>query len=299
MVNGVYGENQKEIILLALKEAEKYIKIAVAWINFDEYYEAILAALQRGVVVKVVINKDEKYIRYEKHITELCLAGMEIKAFSPLNYTSYVHHKFCIIDRKFFLTGSFNWTKNANSNNFEDLLVSSDSLLLREYENIFKSLWDLSTQDFMYLRRPKCCNVCGFPIINLCVLSEENSYETRTDIYQVCGCGELHYVKSEFFTIHFYNNLMEMIDRYSDEIEYYQREGQKPPKSMEIYFQYNMSRYLMYVRKNRMGMPIIHAVGVWARRFYYGDVEEQYIKILWKERYASQYVQEEYLVDSI
>lgn len=294
MKDGVYDENQQDIVIQALGEAQKHIEIAVAWINFDEYYSAFYSALQKGVLVKIIVNQDVRNARYKNKIDSLCIAGLKFKTITPPQATSYMHHKFCIVDSKLCLMGSFNWTKNANENNFEDLLISHEFKLIGDCAQIFQSLWTLSAQDFNLLRNPVCCEACGSPIVNLCVFSQENENETRADIFQICGCDDFKYINSEFFTVHVYLNLISIYDGYSDEIEYYKENGYAVPENLELKFDYRISNYLSAVREQRMGMPIIHAVGVIAQRMQYKDWEERFINVIWKERYTSKYIQDEY-----
>ena len=54
-----------------------------------------------------------------------------------------MHHKFCIIDHKTLLQGSFNWTKKANESNNETLLVIQD-----DYQSINEF-----TEEFDRLKR--------------------------------------------------------------------------------------------------------------------------------------------------
>lgn len=51
-----------------------------------------------------------------------------------------MHHKFCIIDSKVLLTGSFNWTWSARARNCENLLVTADADAVRLYTAEFERL---------------------------------------------------------------------------------------------------------------------------------------------------------------
>jgi hypothetical protein len=144
------------------------------------------------------------------------------------------------------------------------------------------------------LRNPAKCELCELPIINLCVFSQENDNETKVDVYSICGCNEFKHINREFFTVYVYLNLIEIYDRYSDDIEYYREIGDSVPKELEQNFNYAINNYISEVRNQRMGMPIIHAVGLVGERMSYGDEDERFIGVIWKERYISQYIKDEY-----
>lgn len=53
-----------------------------------------------------------------------------------------MHHKFCIIDQKIVITGSYNWTKQAR-NNEENITVIKDEVhIYDDYSAIFNQLVD-------------------------------------------------------------------------------------------------------------------------------------------------------------
>ena len=51
-----------------------------------------------------------------------------------------MHNKFCIIDGKKLITGSYNWTYAAEYNNKENIIISDDISLCNEFSFHFKSL---------------------------------------------------------------------------------------------------------------------------------------------------------------
>lgn len=60
--------------------------------------------------------------------------GAEIRL---VNFSGIMHHKFCVIDKKLCMFGSFNWTESANVRNVEDLNLCDDIMwLLNIYWNL-------------------------------------------------------------------------------------------------------------------------------------------------------------------
>ena len=70
-----------------------------------------------------------------------------------------------------------------------------------------------------------------------------------------------------------------------DEISYHQLIAQQD---------FVVANYLSLVRHNRMGMPIIHAVGVKTWKWFDKHEGEYIYRIIWKERGTSTYIRDEY-----
>ncbi len=52
-----------------------------------------------------------------------------------------MHHKFVILDDRTVLTGSYNWTLASEEQNYENLLILHDPLLVDMHRQEFYSLW--------------------------------------------------------------------------------------------------------------------------------------------------------------
>lgn len=291
--DGIYCENQKEVVTKVLLTSKRSVEIAVAWINFQDYMNIFIVLLQKKIKVKIAVNDDIINRKYSENINHLISLGAEVKFISMPTPKNYMHHKFCIIDNELFMSGSFNWTKNANDNNYEDLIVSHDKQFLRGYISEFKAVWELSKDDLNLLRKPKLCENCREPKMIICVLNQDDEYSTQANLLEVCECG-IEDISSEYFDISVYNNLIGIFDKYSD-IDEYDYEINKEEQNEEMNFE--ISNYLSNVRSNRMNLPIIHAVGVYSWEWFTKDDGEYIIKILWKEKYTGNNILDKYSCD--
>jgi hypothetical protein len=52
-----------------------------------------------------------------------------------------MHHKFAILDDRTLATGSYNWTSTAASRNFDNLIVTDESRLVRPFAERFEEMW--------------------------------------------------------------------------------------------------------------------------------------------------------------
>lgn len=127
-----YFDNIQQELVDELRQARHTIFVAVAW--FTDY--TLLGILEdnarKGVSVQIVVSPNEfnDYSRYEL----LNNAGGEIYTFGGKDVfkDEFMHNKFCVIDYKTVITGSYNWTKNATSNE-ENIVIINDSKVARQY----------------------------------------------------------------------------------------------------------------------------------------------------------------------
>ncbi|MGH9403075.1 MAG: phospholipase D-like domain-containing protein [Terriglobia bacterium] len=59
---------------------------------------------------------------------------------------SKMHHKFAIIDGRVALTGSYNWTKESELSNYENLVVIAEPRVVANYTREFESLWEIAKE---------------------------------------------------------------------------------------------------------------------------------------------------------
>lgn len=144
MNSQVYFENIRERIVEALDQCEFDLKIAVAWFTDKKLLSKVEELSKRGVKVKIII--------YDDHINQKTL-------FENLYYNKaeiflsrkLMHNKFCVIDDKTVINGSYNWTHNASTNN-ENIQITFDNTVLAEkFENEFHILQrKCSSIDFFF-----------------------------------------------------------------------------------------------------------------------------------------------------
>lgn len=91
--------------------------------------KALVDAHRRGVKVEVLLDKSQRTENYsEADFLQHAAIPTHIDAEHAI-----AHNKIMIIDGQTVLTGSFNFTKAAEENNAENLLVISDSVLAQKY----------------------------------------------------------------------------------------------------------------------------------------------------------------------
>ncbi len=136
-------------ILREIDQARKELLVAVYAFTNDDLAQALVQAKKRGVTVQVVIDREfdagndrskGKFFEAQK-IPLRRLSG--IRSTTHDKDAGLMHQKFAIIDRRIVFTGSYNWTRSADSLNDENLLLFRDAgPLAEEYRKAFLQLWE-------------------------------------------------------------------------------------------------------------------------------------------------------------
>jgi phosphatidylserine/phosphatidylglycerophosphate/cardiolipin synthase-like enzyme len=138
----------EEAILAQLDRAHRYIHVAMYAFTSRYLAQALVRAKDRGVEVKVVLDRSfQEESEYSKG-DYLKRRGIPVKLVTPVEMRGFrvvkglMHHKFAVIDGGVVITGSYNWTATAERVNYENLLIFVDSPgHARAYEEEFQRLW--------------------------------------------------------------------------------------------------------------------------------------------------------------
>lgn len=132
----------KDEIIRQLKKANTEIKLAVAWLTDEDIIRVLCLLAESGIRVHVVIcNSKENFINTAKFRDFLRYRGKLFVATNP-----FMHHKFCIIDDKTIINGSYNWSYPARRNEENilvlqlDMNVIEDAALLNKFSVKFTYL---------------------------------------------------------------------------------------------------------------------------------------------------------------
>ncbi|MBM3436295.1 MAG: hypothetical protein FJY07_08795 [Bacteroidetes bacterium] len=122
-------------ILEELLRAKYSIFIAVAWFSDNKFWEIINKKAEEGILVQLILKQDEINKNYENSYLSLMRLGGQV-------YWNDHHHKFCVIDVKTVITGSYNWTLAANDrgNRENIIIVKQYPEFAEQYSDEFKLL---------------------------------------------------------------------------------------------------------------------------------------------------------------
>ncbi len=128
-----YFKALPEQICSQLSKAQRNIRVAVCWFSHADIFHTLLARLQAGVQVELLLEYDTQNIRDE---------GLDFQKFIQAGGRLYahreaglMHHKFAMVDDQCLFTGSFNWTYNSNA---ENLMVTDDTNAICDFRVEFE-----------------------------------------------------------------------------------------------------------------------------------------------------------------
>ncbi|MEZ6142528.1 MAG: phospholipase D-like domain-containing protein [Zavarzinella sp.] len=124
-------------ILRQIQLARTSIDVCVFTITDDRISDALIQAHSRGIKVRVITDNDKSEDQ-GSDIVRLVRAGIPCIMDET---EAHMHHKYAIFDDVRLLSGSFNWTRSATEYNNENLIVTPDSKLVKEFRSNFEKLW--------------------------------------------------------------------------------------------------------------------------------------------------------------
>ena len=131
------GTEIKQRIISEINNAKQCIYLAMAYFTDREIAMSIIDAKNRNVAIDIILSSNA-----QNETVKLMLKGANIgvHAFETGDARGIMHHKFCLIDNRISINGSYNYSINASTNNVENIQVSDDlgmySQFLTEYERL-------------------------------------------------------------------------------------------------------------------------------------------------------------------
>lgn len=108
-----YFEENRNIIIEEIRRARFLIWVAVAWLTDVELLRELHAKKNLGVNIQIVVMDDEINAKLKPKVLQHFEAYYKLPQGA---YKNLMHHKFCIIDLKTVVHGSYNWTVKAQYN---------------------------------------------------------------------------------------------------------------------------------------------------------------------------------------
>lgn len=124
------GDNCTRLIVNTLAKAKKSIFVQAYSFTSTTIAKSLRIAKTNGVAVQVILDKT--IIKSGKYsiLTYLTNANIPVWIDDQVNIA---HNKVMIIDEHIVITGSFNFTRAAQYNNAENVLIIHDDNLARKY----------------------------------------------------------------------------------------------------------------------------------------------------------------------
>ena len=129
------GIQSKEKIIEVIKSSKFNVYVAMAFFTDKDIADVLIESCTRGVKVIVILSSDSNNNLIYDRLSSSC----EVYNYF-IKGKGIMHHKFCIVDQKILMHGSYNYTYNAINNNEESLNITDSNSLIKQYNLIFHEL---------------------------------------------------------------------------------------------------------------------------------------------------------------
>lgn len=133
--NEAYFNGIADKIIKDLDKARVSIHVCIAWFTKQSIADKLVEKYNQGVDVKIIY--------YDDHINSkfgVDIDGIPFKAVRG-SRGGVMHNKYCVIDNQIVITGSYNWSENAENKNDENAAVMYDYDRASDYTVEFKKMF--------------------------------------------------------------------------------------------------------------------------------------------------------------
>jgi phosphatidylserine/phosphatidylglycerophosphate/cardiolipin synthase-like enzyme len=142
------GEIAQKRLFNIFSHAKKEIKMTIYTFTSKTLAKALKIAAKKGVKIEIIADKKEAKYPYSvipnlatiKNIKVLLLSGKKYKN----GKNAKMHVKMSIIDNKYLIIGSANYSYSAFFKNYEYIIIEDDKKLIGAFRSFFDKLLPLS-----------------------------------------------------------------------------------------------------------------------------------------------------------
>lgn len=128
----------KSQIIPLVNKSKTSIYMPTFLITHRELTSALISAKKRGVKIKVIIDAANASNKYSKH-QQLRDNGIEVKVE---NYAGKMHAKTMIIDEKYVVIGSMNFSRSGEEKNDENTIILDNPQIAKFLIKQFNIIWE-------------------------------------------------------------------------------------------------------------------------------------------------------------
>lgn len=126
--------------LMYLSSSKLSVDLCIYIFTQSNFADILRHLHKNNVRIRIIADliEGDAYGNQLEHLRSL---GIMVKS-NPRGTGTLMHHKFVVLDNKIVMTGSFNWTNKAITNNFESVIVTSSQEVVQPFIHEFQELWD-------------------------------------------------------------------------------------------------------------------------------------------------------------
>ncbi len=132
------------VLARAMNAVSGTLDVALYNLQMPEAVDAMIAARDRGVRVRVVLDDKHVFPKRNADIQRLLDSGMDVRVMRGRGRSGAMHNKYAIFDGVGLQTGSANWTSFAGTASYENMLFIYDPYVIAGYQANFEWMWNQS-----------------------------------------------------------------------------------------------------------------------------------------------------------
>lgn len=133
-----FDEDIEDVIIKNIRKAKKEICVAVAWLTSKKLIAELGRIKEEGIEIKIITS--DAVSNNKMALESISNGYRRIKILSKKNI---MHNKYCVIDNKKVIDGSYNWSKNAKLN-LEHIIVIESKVVAKMYKDNFNKIYNNS-----------------------------------------------------------------------------------------------------------------------------------------------------------
>ena len=130
-----------EFIEQTIRHSTQSLDAALYRLNNLRLVETLSKQGEKGARIRLILDRG----KYESDpVTRGVLAKYRLPfrvLYGRTGAGSKMHHKFAILDDRIVLTGSYNWTRESEQENYESIIVLREPIQVQQYREEFEALW--------------------------------------------------------------------------------------------------------------------------------------------------------------
>ncbi|PIS46693.1 MAG: hypothetical protein COT17_07300 [Elusimicrobia bacterium CG08_land_8_20_14_0_20_51_18] len=129
-------------VIAAMDSSNRSVDVALYGMSNMSIAEAMVRARKRGVLVRVILNQTHVFTtKRSEEIQYLMDNNVSVRSLKGAGRSGIMHNKIAIYDSRILMTGSYNWTLNANNASYENVVFTADARYLKGYQAYFDWMW--------------------------------------------------------------------------------------------------------------------------------------------------------------
>jgi tetratricopeptide (TPR) repeat protein len=138
VINKLEYQNIEQLLSVNIIKTKSNLKIAVAWFTSPNLFAIVMQLLERDVVVELILcNEEINFINPKINYDQFIAANGKLYVGNP---SHLMHNKFCVIDDRYLINGSYNWTLKAEKSNYENVVLTDNLNLVNDFKGYFEYL---------------------------------------------------------------------------------------------------------------------------------------------------------------